>query len=204
MQRSQAHALDVLQRAQDQIAMFGAGRRHAETEREHILADARAAAERIRRDAGTAIEQGDPLHRESIKLPPRNDGVPPRHAYAAETVRIAVPPPPFSPGIFPCSRCHAETADIVDQRPAIPHETHVNEGMDCSDCHGPAGDATEPRVPSVDLCFMCHDDPEDDPEGIGAYFGPITGNDGTVQVAFDLSDRVVVMTNREAIVVPQL
>jgi hypothetical protein len=44
-------------------------------------------------------------------------------------------PPPFTPGIFPCSQCHDGGPIQEDTDPAIPHLTHIEKGLECADCH---------------------------------------------------------------------
>lgn len=82
---------------------------------------------------------------------------------------VAMAPPPFSEGIFPCSDCHSQD-DVVDRtpRPVDAHEDivfeHDAENRWCLDCHdaqnrdklhlasGTLIDFTE----SYRLCGQCH------------------------------------------------
>lgn len=104
----------------------------------------------------------------------------PAHPGATEEV-YAVPRPPFSPGIFPCSRCHegSEAAARKDERPAMPHAFHLTRGLECADCHMP-DDAPEPKVPAARAaCDDCHGDPAKLTAGAKAYFDALTAADGT-------------------------
>lgn len=87
-----------------------------------------------------------------------------------------VPPPPFSEGVFPCSRCHEGGAGAADARPAVPHARHAARDLLCADCHG----EVEPRVPDAHTCFECHDDLAKETEGVRAYFAAVTGPEGAV------------------------
>ena len=44
-----------------------------------------------------------------------------------------------------------------DPGPAFSHVLHLDEGLDCSDCHGDAGEA-EPFIPVEAVCQLCHED----------------------------------------------
>lgn len=115
----------------------------------------------------------DPLHAHGIQLPPAELGLPP----AAQPERpqvFAVPPPPFSPGIYPCSRCHVGGQPEPDTRPAIPHKKHLDRDLVCEDCHG-----KDPKVPAAKVCFDCHEDIEKEPEAVRAYFAATKQADGT-------------------------
>jgi len=80
-----------------------------------------------------------------------------------------VPPPPFSPGIFPCSNCHAGLAvnahkrELKDEHPNIKLH-HAEKERWCLDCHHPqnrdklklaGGDAIS-FTESYLLCGQCH------------------------------------------------
>ena len=82
---------------------------------------------------------------------------------------IAVAPPPFSEGVFPCSDCHMED-DEVDRTPRIVdfHDTvefdHDEENRWCLDCHDAqnrdmlhlADGRLLPFEESYRLCGQCH------------------------------------------------
>lgn len=82
---------------------------------------------------------------------------------------IAVAPPPFSEGIFPCSQCHSEE-DEVDRSPRAVdfHDTvvfnHANESRWCLDCHDEKNrdmlHLADGRLISFEeswrLCGQCH------------------------------------------------
>jgi hypothetical protein len=124
-----------------------------------------------------ALAQGDPLHADPAAFPVGEIVLPPLPA-ALEGVEEepAVAPPPFSPGIFPCSRCHEGPEPLVDEAPHLPHETHLENGLDCSDCHFLGGD--EPTVPSPDMCFLCHGEPDDEEEPARDYLASIADDGG--------------------------
>lgn len=89
----------------------------------------------------------------------------------SEPLRVEVPPPPFSDGIFPCSDCHSEESlpvnrtkrTLVDAHDDIVLK-HDEEHRWCLDCH----DATNrdvlhlasgepvPFAESYRLCGQCH------------------------------------------------
>ncbi len=92
-----------------------------------------------------------------------------------------VPPPPFSPGIFPCSRCHEGGEPAKDELPAIPHKLHVGRGLECADCHAPDDAAAAPKIPSREVCDTCHGDAAKLSKGASAYFAKVTKPDGTTE-----------------------
>jgi hypothetical protein len=82
--------------------------------------------------------------------------------------RLEVPPPPFSPGIYPCSMCHGMMPANPARRTLAFHTEivlkHDEEHRWCLDCHN-AGDrdwlhlASGELVPfeeSYRLCGQCH------------------------------------------------
>jgi hypothetical protein len=89
-----------------------------------------------------------------------------------------VPKPPFSEGIFPCSRCHEGGAAAPDARPAIPHAMHLGRGLECADCHAPEDAAADPKVPAREVCDACHGDAEQLSEGAKSYLATVTRADG--------------------------
>jgi len=117
----------------------------------------------------------DPLHAHGIRLPPPELGMPPDAP--PETAQVfPVPPPPFTPGIFPCSRCHLGGEPVKDDRPAIPHLKHIERDINCEDCHG-----KDPKIPAVDTCFDCHEkDMKGESEAVQAYFKSIREGDNYV------------------------
>jgi hypothetical protein len=90
-----------------------------------------------------------------------------------------VKPPPFSQGIFPCSRCHEGGEPVADTGPAIPHALHVGRGIECGDCHFPDDEEAGPKIPSREACDTCHGDPAKLSENAKAYFAKVTAADGT-------------------------
>jgi hypothetical protein len=85
---------------------------------------------------------------------------------------IEVPPPPFSEGIFPCTRCHEKGAEFDTDRRELgdPHDQikfeHDAEHRWCLDCHN-GTDRDHLRLASGDLidftesyklCGQCHGD----------------------------------------------
>ena len=83
---------------------------------------------------------------------------------------IAVAPPPFSEGIFPCSECHAEMEVNTERRELWMHEEitgifdHDEENRWCLDCHN-ANDRDYLKLAngklvdfkeSYKLCGQCH------------------------------------------------
>ncbi|MCE9638093.1 MAG: cytochrome c3 family protein [Planctomycetes bacterium] len=107
-------------------------------------------------------------------------GAEPSHprAGAAEQV-FPVQKPPFTPGIFPCSRCHEGGTPVADTRPAIPHKLHVGRGLECTDCHVDEEKGPDPRIPDRSVCEPCHGDPAKLSAGAKAYFDRVTQADGT-------------------------
>jgi len=88
-----------------------------------------------------------------------------------EGVVYAVPPPPFSEGIFPCSECHADMEVNRERRELTDMHTdivlhHAEEQRWCLDCHNPddrdtlrlvSGEVI-PFTESYRLCGQCHGD----------------------------------------------
>lgn len=90
---------------------------------------------------------------------------------ADEATSYAVPPPPFSEGIFPCSDCHADMEPNPQQRELVDmHDDiildHAEGQRWCLDCHNlddrdslrlVSGDVI-PFTESYLLCGQCHGD----------------------------------------------
>lgn len=90
---------------------------------------------------------------------------------AAAPLRVQVPPPPFSDGVFPCTECHTE-ADLPTnpaRRPLVDaHDdivlAHDQEHRWCLDCHDAknrdqlhlASGEGVPFEESYRLCGQCH------------------------------------------------
>ena len=82
---------------------------------------------------------------------------------------IAIAPPPFSEGIFPCSQCHFEDDEVdtthreVDFHDTV-HFDHASESRWCLDCHDEknrdmlhlADGRLIPFEESYNLCGQCH------------------------------------------------
>lgn len=82
---------------------------------------------------------------------------------------IAVAPPPFSEGVFPCSDCHFEDDEVdLDPREVDFHDTvhfdHASDSRWCLDCHDAqnrdmlhlADGRLIPFEESYRLCGQCH------------------------------------------------
>jgi hypothetical protein len=52
--------------------------------------------------------------------------------------------------------------DGGDGRMAFSHSVHVEEGLDCGDCHMGIEDSNEPGMPSMAGCMLCHESMEDE------------------------------------------
>ena len=92
-------------------------------------------------------------------------------AAAAAPLRVQVPPPPFSEGVFPCSDCHNDTdlppnpvrRQLVDAHDDIVLK-HDQEHRWCLDCHDSknrdqlhlASGEGVPFEESYRLCGQCH------------------------------------------------
>jgi len=128
---------------------------------------------------GGAIDGPDPLHDKPIQLPPPELGLPPKApAVDPEAVMISVPPPPFSKGIFPCSKCHVGSLRKPDTQPAVPHKTHLDQDLVCGDCHDPEETGT-PAIPKIATCFECHEKLAEEPASVQNYFKAIRQADGS-------------------------
>ena len=92
--------------------------------------------------------------------------------------------PPFSEGIFPCSRCHIGGPERVeaDPGPAFPHLPHLESDLECGDCHMPEG-GTDPRLPVAAICLDCHDDPASDTDAVREYFAATRDDAGEFRYA---------------------
>jgi hypothetical protein len=103
--------------------------------------------------------------------PPAGTEGAPAAVLAAELVeeRVEVPPPPFSPGIFPCSNCHGMMPVNRERRDLKGFHTdivlrHDEENRWCLDCHDAenrdqlhlASGAPVPFEESYRLCGQCH------------------------------------------------
>ena len=121
--------------------------------------------------AKPAIEQTDPLHEEAARLPPPTVGLPPdpMHAATREKETFAVPPPPLSEDLFPCSDCHDDQETNPKRRVLTEEHTnivleHDAEHRWCLDCHNAdnrdvlhlASGATVTFAESYRLCGQCH------------------------------------------------
>jgi Zn finger protein HypA/HybF involved in hydrogenase expression len=124
--------------------------------------------------AGCARVEGRTAWEEAI----HTQTVPPMKA-PADAV-YPVPPPPFTPGIFPCSRCHEGGEAVKDEQPAIPHELHAGRGLECTDCHSPEDADAAPHRPSRTTCDQCHADRATLSKGAATYFARITTDPGTM------------------------
>lgn len=128
-------------------------------------------------DRDVGLDQPDPLHEEGIALPPPDPGLPERVRHQTEGQVYAVAPPPFSKGIFPCSRCHVGGEPAADTRPAMPHKKHLDRDLACLDCHDPE-ETGNPAVPAAETCFECHEDLKEEPAAVREYFAKIRTEDG--------------------------
>ena len=84
--------------------------------------------------------------------------------------RLEVPPPPFSEGVWPCSRCHSRAPANRTRRTLTFHTEivlrHDEEHRWCLDCHDPdnrdqlrlANGQPVPFEESFRLCGQCHGD----------------------------------------------
>ena len=93
-----------------------------------------------------------------------------RNDATADASQYPTPPPPFSPGIYPCTRCH-DKPDDYNATPRTLTLQHTNIKLDhgpreqwCYDCHNPtdrdklrlAGGRLVPFEQSYLLCGQCH------------------------------------------------
>jgi hypothetical protein len=101
--------------------------------------------------------------------PPPAPPAAPKPAPREELVEAA--PPPFTPGIFPCTQCHEGTPDPTRRELAVHDEIqarfrHDSENRWCLDCHDAANrdvlrlasGAPVPFSESYRLCGQCHGD----------------------------------------------
>ncbi len=107
-----------------------------------------------------------------LQASPEPKPAPPGHPPAAagsQAELIAVPPPPFSEGIYPCSDCHdGENVDTKRRKLEGYHEEivfeHDAENRWCLDCHDAknrdqlrrADGSPIPFTESWRLCGQCH------------------------------------------------
>jgi len=104
------------------------------------------------------------------ETPPADQPAPILNA-AAAPLRVQVPPPPFSEGVFPCSDCHNDTdlpANPVRRQLVDAHDDiilkHDQEHRWCLDCHDAknrdqlhlASGEGVPFEESYRLCGQCH------------------------------------------------
>ena len=133
-----------------------------------LLIAAAAATACARVEGRTAWQEA--LHKQTV---------PPMKAPASAVYPAS--PPPFTPGIFPCSKCHEGGTPIKDELPAIPHKLHVGRGIECSGCHSPDDAEGDPKIPQREVCDTCHDEPAKLSAGAAAYFAKVTQPDGTTK-----------------------
>jgi len=107
--------------------------------------------------------------------PPDNESLPQvastgsESGEAAPGERVEVPPPPFSPGIYPCSNCHGMMPVNRTRRQLTAFHTdivlhHDEQNRWCLDCHDAenrdqlhlASGAPVPFEESYRLCGQCH------------------------------------------------
>lgn len=127
-----------------------------------------------------------PFHAHGIRLPPHESGLP-AEAPSKELQVFPVPPPPFSEGIFPCSRCHEGGKPVADDRPSMPHGKHLARDLACEDCHG-----RDPKVPAADACFECHEDLAKEPAAVRAYFESVHLANGSYELPRRVKTRDVI------------
>ena len=103
-------------------------------------------------------------------VPPLFECLPVRNDDTADTGQFAVPKPPFSPGVFPCTRCHDKPDDFnMTPRTLTAQHTniqlvHGSREQWCYDCHNPsfrdklrlAGGRLVSFDTSYELCGQCH------------------------------------------------
>lgn len=128
-------------------------------------------------DRDVGLDQPDPLHEEGIALPPHDPGLPERVRHEKEDLAFPVVPPPFSEGIFPCSRCHVGGTPVEDIRPAMPHQAHLDRDLACVDCHDVEETGT-PTMPEAETCFECHENLDEEPAPVRAFFDTVRQEDG--------------------------
>ncbi len=124
--------------------------------------------------AGCGDHAGHASWRDSLFVPMR----------AASPSVSEVEYPPFSEGIFPCSRCHegGDATVAPGSESSFAHALHLEEGLGCEDCHMPDGGA-DPAPAKVEFCRECHEDPAQGSEGVKAYFESIADGKGGYVIA---------------------
>ncbi len=132
------------------------------TRRSRIVAWSRTAI------AGTCI--GAVLLLAGAALVAHATGRDPAPVSGQSTEQYALPPPPFSEGIFPCMDCHDGMEPDFTVRKVSAHEDialdHGPRERWCFDCHDPvnrnqlrlASGSTVPFTESYLLCGQCHGD----------------------------------------------
>ena len=79
-------------------------------------------------------------------------------------------PPPFSPGAYPCSRCHGTPPAPDAGTPVFPHAVHLDKGLECADCHE---DDAQPVAADREMCDECHEPGARGSERAEAYFADL-------------------------------
>ncbi len=80
-------------------------------------------------------------------------------------------PPPFTEGIFPCSRCHGDAPPPDEGEAVFPHVAHLEKGLECEDCHE---DDAAPTPADAEFCDECHEPGDRGSERATAYFAGLT------------------------------
>lgn len=103
--------------------------------------------------SGGGLDAADVVSIESIAAASQVvvEAAPPAPASRMDEGEPVVAPPPFSPGIFPCSRCHTAEEPEPLAGPRFPHQRHWDVGMDCDGCHG-----SPPTRARPETCYQCH------------------------------------------------
>jgi hypothetical protein len=69
----------------------------------------------------------------------------------------------------------------------MPHKKHLDRDVSCEDCHG-----KDPKVPSADTCFECHEDLAKEPAAVQAYFQRVHVANGSYELPRRLKTRDVI------------
>jgi len=71
----------------------------------------------------------------------------------------------------------------------FPHKVHIENGIECTDCHTGARDEDTAGLPTAETCFDCHDTPEDFSPAEKAFFAERAAGKGKLRFSSSFTCR---------------
>ena len=72
-------------------------------------------------------------------------------------------------------------------RTPFPHGTHIENELECTDCHEGAEDEAHAGIPDATTCAECHEEPEEEGDAIAAFFAERADGEGGLKLADSLT-----------------